>query len=1832
MRVYKIFNTRQRNFSEGRKMMKKRIIGLLAVVIVIAALSIWGYLRSQRPPVDIPDNIIDPETPVVPEASLELVTTSDKENLSFNMLGIEDGDKNSIRYRVKATYNSSFTLKYDMTIRESEQFKRLAEILCVKVEVLGKDASVLYEGKLSEMPTLEIPLNASKVTVTEYIFRVTAYLDTPLESGYYDLRLMADMSWWIDEQDYVSVANNKFATVSDPTGPIIPPTVTPELMFTTVNTGDNSPFNIRDMEDGDSQTRYFAFDVIHGDDITVRIKSGVVIDTSLGNVLRAKLELIGDGESATLYEGLLKNLTAEHTLAANDDNSTRVYYKLTVTAVGLSEDYCEKRLTCDLAWSLADTSEQLKVSNNIFVGYDLPTPPTPPTVTTGLSFTTVNTGDNTAFNMADIEDGDSQTRYFAFNVTHGENVSLRIRSSVTADTSLGNVLQAKLELIGEGGSTTLYDGLLKNLNVEHTLEKNDNNATRVYYKLTVTAVGLTEEYCEKSLKCNLLWSIVGTSKQQMVSNNIFVGYDLPAPPAPPTVTPDLSFATISSGDNTAFYMWDIEDGDSQTRYFGLDAIHGSNINIRIKSGVINDTSLGSVLHAKLELVGDDESATLFDGLLKDLLAEHTLEANDGNATRVYYKLTVTAVGLTEDYFETRLTCNLYWSLVGTSEQVKISNNTFIARDLPDEPDEPDIPTPPTISPDLSFTTVNTGDNTAFYMWDIEDGDSQTRYFGLDAIHGGDITIRIRSSVITDTTLGNVLRAKLELVGEDGSTTLFDGLLKHLLAEHTLPGNDNNATRVYYKLTVTANGLTEDYFETRLTCNLYWSLVGTSEQVKISNNTFIARDLPDEPDEPTPPDEPDEPDPPSPPTVTPEIWFITVNPGDNTSFYMWNIEDGDSLSMYYSFDVIHGSDIAISITNSVITDTSLGNVLRAKLELVEESGNVTLYDGLLKNLTAEHTLPGNDNNTSRAYYKLTVTADGLTEDYCETYLTCDLFWSLVGTSEAISVPSNIFVAYDRPEEPDEPDIPTPPSPPTVTPDLSFATISSSYNTPFYMWDVDNGDSQVRYFAFDVTHGESITLRVRSSTVANTALGSVLKVRLELVRAGGNLTLYNGLLKNLYVDHTILANANNSTRVYFKLTVTASGMTSYYYNTRYTCKLLWSLVGTSEQLTVNNNIFIASDPPYNPGEPDDPNPPTPPIDPDDPDNPPSPPIDPDEPDNPDPPSPPAVEPSLDFVTINPGDNTSFGMTDIQNNDSQTKYYSFEVTHGETVALKIKNDIVTNSILGDVLWARVELAGMARSTNVLYDGLLKNLNAEHVLLKNDENKTTVYYKITIYAVGMTVEYSGAQFVCNISWTIGNTEERVSISSNRFVAHTYPGTPDNPDPPNPPSPPAVRPTLGFTTINPGDNTNFGMTGIQNGDSETKYFAFEVTHGESMTVSIKNTIAVDSILSDVLWVRIEFLNSTGEYTIIYEGLLKDLDTEHTLEQNSDNKTNAYYKVTIYSDGLTEEYCDNRLVCDISWKLGDSDEELKVSNHTFVSYPKPAPPPPPVIQPEISFGPSADGDNTAADKDEIMDGFSWTGYFSFEITHSEEVRLNINSHVLLDTGLGSVLYAKLELIGEDESTTTLYDGLLKNLSTGHTLPQNDENKTTVYYKLTVTAVGLTVEHCKSKFICDLVWTIEGTDEEIRVPANSFEGYEEPPTPPEEPETATEIKLTAKDGYDNITFDVSDMLPGDSVSQYYCVSVTHKQDEVVTFFVLLDTEQKLSDVMRIRIDLLLPDAADVVLYDGLMKDCSDVDVTVTASEKTVSAIYYRITVYTNGSEVGNEYVGEALTADFIWQVR
>lgn len=494
------------------------MIGLAILILTIIMLLLRGCQGGEPPhgTVDIPGNVIDPIPPVVtPKADLEFNNSSTEENIPFDVEGMDGGDSKSILYRVKATYNSDFVLKYDMTIREVEKFQKLAEIMKIKVELVVTDGdSLLYDGLLSDMSAVEIDLNADKDTTTEYLFRITMYLDAPLSEQYYGQKLIADMSWWIEEQDNISIANNEFTTISK-TIPPDPPAIIPNLSFITKNEGDNTAFDMRHIMNGDSQTRYFAFEVTHGEDVKMAITNAIVTDSKLHEVLKVKVELVGENGNTILYEGLLKDLNVEHTLTKNDNNKTAVYYKVTVIADGLTEDYCETKLVCDLSWTLDGTSEQLKVPSNSFVAYDKPVtppdPPTPPEVATSIELTAKNGYENTPFEVNNMLLGDSVAQYYCVSVTHDGTETVRFFIDVDTAQKLSKVLRVKVEqLIPDTADKVLYDGLMKDCTaVDANVTARSETVTPIYYRITVYTNGaeVGNEYVGESLTADFSWQL-----------------------------------------------------------------------------------------------------------------------------------------------------------------------------------------------------------------------------------------------------------------------------------------------------------------------------------------------------------------------------------------------------------------------------------------------------------------------------------------------------------------------------------------------------------------------------------------------------------------------------------------------------------------------------------------------------------------------------------------------------------------------------------------------------------------------------------------------------------------------------------------------------------------------------------------------------------------------------------------------------------------------------------------------------------------------------------------------------------------------------------------------------------------------------------------------------------------------------------------------------------------------------------------------------------------------------------------------------------------------------
>ena len=117
--------------------------------------------------------------------------------------------------------------------------------------------------------------------------------------------------------------------------------------------------------------------------------------------------------------------------------------------------------------------------------------------------------------------------------------------------------------------------------------------------------------------------------------------------------------------------------------------------------------------------------------------------------------------------------------------------------------------------------------------------------------------------------------------------------------------------------------------------------------------------------------------------------------------------------------------------------------------------------------------------------------------------------------------------------------------------------------------------------------------------------------------------------------------------------------------------------------------------------------------------------------------------------------------------------------------------------------------------------------------------------------------------------------------------------------------------------------------------------------------------------------------------------------------------------------------------------------------------------------------------------------------------------------------------------------------------------------------------------------------------------------------------------DNTPFKVTNMFPGDSETNYYCVRVSHKGDVVLRFRAdVRPGYEKLAEVLRCRITL--PENGKV-LYDGLMRDMpKSLNNALNADKSTTSEVYYEITAYLDVS-VGNGYQNLDLVADFDWWV-
>lgn len=125
-------------------------------------------------------------------------------------------------------------------------------------------------------------------------------------------------------------------------------------------------------------------------------------------------------------------------------------------------------------------------------------------------------------------------------------------------------------------------------------------------------------------------------------------------------------------------------------------------------------------------------------------------------------------------------------------------------------------------------------------------------------------------------------------------------------------------------------------------------------------------------------------------------------------------------------------------------------------------------------------------------------------------------------------------------------------------------------------------------------------------------------------------------------------------------------------------------------------------------------------------------------------------------------------------------------------------------------------------------------------------------------------------------------------------------------------------------------------------------------------------------------------------------------------------------------------------------------------------------------------------------------------------------------------------------------------------------------------------------------------------------------------------LTLKgNGSENLPFNVTNMFPGDSVTNYYCVCVTYRNSATLNFEIKIrEGYEKLAEVLEFKVEQI---SEDKVIHEGIVEDMYFTDATeLTARGKTTEDVYYKITASLDTS-VGNDYMNKELVCDFRWWI-
>lgn len=118
---------------------------------------------------------------------------------------------------------------------------------------------------------------------------------------------------------------------------------------------------------------------------------------------------------------------------------------------------------------------------------------------------------------------------------------------------------------------------------------------------------------------------------------------------------------------------------------------------------------------------------------------------------------------------------------------------------------------------------------------------------------------------------------------------------------------------------------------------------------------------------------------------------------------------------------------------------------------------------------------------------------------------------------------------------------------------------------------------------------------------------------------------------------------------------------------------------------------------------------------------------------------------------------------------------------------------------------------------------------------------------------------------------------------------------------------------------------------------------------------------------------------------------------------------------------------------------------------------------------------------------------------------------------------------------------------------------------------------------------------------------------------------------NKPFEARGLLPGDSVTQYFCIKAYHDADIPLYFRAEVTEETKaLADVLQVRVT---DPESGAVVAEGMLADLQgrEFSLGLSANSEGESTVYYRVDVSLD-TAVGNAYQEAVLKADFHWYVK